>query len=421
MQLLHTKAWQSIALTAALASASWLSGQRAVADEATKIDPQAEKVLRGVADFFQKAKGVRLHADWVLTNENNGQKGKAEQAYQVTMEKPNRMAVKVESGDQVLTVACDGKELYTLKSEPNEYTVQPAPASMERIVGKGDLKHFHSLHGLTVLTSLMAAKPFEALTEGMEGVGYVGSEDVEGIKCHRLRFNRKGLSWDLFVDAGEKPLVHKIQPDIMALMKRQGAQIPPTLKLELGIAINDWAINPAVTDATFAVNLPKRAEKVASLFPEHPLLDRKAPPITLAQLSGGTFKLADQKDKIVILDFWATWCGPCVKAMPILAEVAAKYKSKGVVLYAVNLEEKPEEVAAFLKENKLDVSVILDSQGEISKLYEVEGIPQSVIIDKTGVVRVVHVGIAPNFKDQLTKELDTILSGKIPSEEKENE
>jgi peroxiredoxin len=421
MQLLHTNAWRTIALTAALVGSSWLVGQaQAADDDAAEIDPKAEKVLRVTADYFQKVKGARVNVDWTLFNENNGKRGKAEQSYRLTMERPNLLVATVVSGDQALSVICDGKKLYTIQNAANEYTVEDAPSSMDRIVGKAGVKHFHSLHGMTVLTSLMAAKPYEALLDGVQSVAYLGSEDLEGIKCHHLRFTREALNWDLWVDAGDKPLVHKIAPDIMTLMKKQGADIPASVKLELAIAVKNWTIDPALADATFAINLPKGAEKVGSLFPEHPLLDRKAPPITLSQLSGGTFKLANYKDKnIVILDFWATWCGPCVKAMPILAEVAAKYKSKGVVLYAVNLEEKPEEVAAFLKENKLDVSVILDSDGEVSKTYGVEGIPQSVIIDKEGVVRVVHVGIAPNFKDQLTKELDAILAGKNPSEEKE--
>jgi len=140
------------------------------------------------------------------------------------------------------------------------------------------------------------------------------------------------------------------------------------------------------------------------------LKGKPAPDITLDLLEGGTFKLSDHKDKeVILLDFWATWCGPCRKAMPALKEVSDKYKEKGVLYYAVDLRETPDKIRAYLEKEKLDIKVPLDKDGAVAKQYQVSGIPTMFIIDKKGVIREVHVGFSPTLKESLEKSLDEIL------------
>jgi len=142
------------------------------------------------------------------------------------------------------------------------------------------------------------------------------------------------------------------------------------------------------------------------------LVGKPAPEFTANLLDGGKIDLASHRGKdVVVLDFWATWCGPCVAALPILSKVTEAYKDKGVVFYAMNQREEAETISAFLKAKKLDVSVALD-EGKIGSLYGVTGIPQSVIIDKNGVVQVVHVGFSPSLEQRLPQELDAVLAGK---------
>lgn len=145
----------------------------------------------------------------------------------------------------------------------------------------------------------------------------------------------------------------------------------------------------------------------------HPLEGTQAPAFTLPLLDGGTADLSAHKGKeIVILDFWATWCGPCRMAMPIMDEVAREYADKGVRLYAVNQQENPETIRAFLKEMNLSCTVALDDMGRTSDAYGADGIPHTVIIDKEGRIQSVHLGYVPGIKAQITKELDALLAGK---------
>jgi thiol-disulfide isomerase/thioredoxin len=112
---------------------------------------------------------------------------------------------------------------------------------------------------------------------------------------------------------------------------------------------------------------------------------------------------------VVVLDFWASWCGPCVAALPLISEATKARADKGVVFYAVNQQEEVAAIKAFLQGKKLEIPVALDVEGAAAKLYQVRGIPQTVVIDKEGKVAVVHVGFSPQLKETLARELDALL------------
>jgi thiol-disulfide isomerase/thioredoxin len=195
------------------------------------------------------------------------------------------------------------------------------------------------------------------------------------------------------------------------------------IKVDMTVTYKGWAVNGELSGDAFIFTPPKDAKKVDSFEPKRPepaasgLKGKPAPAFTLDLAGGGTFDLAQQKGKnVVILDFWASWCGPCRQAMPIYAKVASEYKDKGVVFYGVNIAESPETIKKFLEQTKLEIAVAMDAEGKVAGQYQAASIPMSVIIDKTGVVQVVHVGLAPNLETELRAELDAILAGK-PVEE----
>lgn len=142
----------------------------------------------------------------------------------------------------------------------------------------------------------------------------------------------------------------------------------------------------------------------------HPLDGQPAPPLNLPLLEGGQFSLEDHLGKdIVLLDFWATWCGPCRRSMPAIIEIAKEYADKNVVLYAVNQGEPAEKADAFIKSEGLDVTVALDYAWQAAREYQVEAIPQLVIVDKDGQIAAVHVGAGPGLKGRVRKQLDELL------------
>ncbi len=145
---------------------------------------------------------------------------------------------------------------------------------------------------------------------------------------------------------------------------------------------------------------------------ESPLVGKPAPDFTLELLGGKSFHLAEAKGKVVLLDFWATWCGPCLQAMPQVEAVAEEFKDRGVQLVAVNLQEDPKQITAMLERHKMHPTVALDRDGAVAQKYEANAIPQTVIIDREGKVARLFVGGGPQLGDQLREALKAVLEGK---------
>lgn len=123
-----------------------------------------------------------------------------------------------------------------------------------------------------------------------------------------------------------------------------------------------------------------------------PVKGALAPDFELAGLDGEVVKLSDFRGQVVLVNFWATWCGPCRLEMPALQSRYEKYGSDFAIL-AVDNDESAEAVDAFFKELNLSFQPLLDPGAETQELYRVRGYPSSVFIDADGVIQIVHIGM----------------------------
>ncbi len=185
-------------------------------------------------------------------------------------------------------------------------------------------------------------------------------------------------------------------------------------------------VDPKTDDATFSLKAPEGFTKADPEMPgmmmggdegeapQRPALAVKAgdpaPDFKLMTLDGKEVTLASLKGKVVLLDFWATWCGPCKAAMPTIQKISEDYKSKDVVVLGVNtFEQKPDAAKDYLAKKKFTYGCLLKGD-ELAKAYGVTGIPTLVIIGKDGKVASTEVGMSDESGAMLRKAIDAALA-----------
>lgn len=118
----------------------------------------------------------------------------------------------------------------------------------------------------------------------------------------------------------------------------------------------------------------------------------QAPNFTLKSLAGKNIKLSELTGNVVLVNFWASWCGPCRKEMPLLNAIHNKYEPLGFTVLGINVEEQVADAKSFLAERPVDFPILLDGKNRISKLYNVIAMPTTIIIDRDGKIRFIHQG-----------------------------
>ncbi len=141
-----------------------------------------------------------------------------------------------------------------------------------------------------------------------------------------------------------------------------------------------------------------------------PMLGKVATPFKLPMLGGGDFDLSAEKGKVVVLDFWATWCGPCIKSLPGLIEVMSAFPTDRVKLIGVNQSEAPEQVKRFLETRGWKLEVAMDAGQSIAQKYGVDGIPHTVIVGPDGNIAWVKTGYSPDGDAEAAKAVQELLA-----------
>jgi thiol-disulfide isomerase/thioredoxin len=119
---------------------------------------------------------------------------------------------------------------------------------------------------------------------------------------------------------------------------------------------------------------------------------RATPDLTLDTLDGGKFRLADQAGKPVVINFWATWCPPCRAELPALEQVYKNNRDKGLIVVGVDVAEAPDVVGKFVSDMRLTYPITLDTDGEATELYRIEGMPTTFFIGRDGKIKDMVIG-----------------------------
>lgn len=148
-----------------------------------------------------------------------------------------------------------------------------------------------------------------------------------------------------------------------------------------------------------AVSLPAAAS----------LKGKPAPDFALKSTTGENLRLSEFRGDVVMVNFWATWCGPCRQEMPILDELYDRYQKVGFQLIGVNIDDDPRRAIEMLESLGVSFPVVFDDRKEVSEQYQVQAMPVTLLIDRDGIVRYTHFGYKPGYEDYYLDEVRTLL------------
>jgi cytochrome c biogenesis protein CcmG/thiol:disulfide interchange protein DsbE len=142
----------------------------------------------------------------------------------------------------------------------------------------------------------------------------------------------------------------------------------------------------------------------------HAIDGRAAPDVALPDAKGVTVRLSAYKGRVVLVDFWASWCPPCKASFPALDRLSHEYEPQGVAVLAINVDEKSRDADSFLSAYPHTMTVLFDPKGESPQAFGVRGMPSSFVIDRTGNIRFTHMGYTANVVEQYRQEIVRLLA-----------
>jgi peroxiredoxin len=134
-----------------------------------------------------------------------------------------------------------------------------------------------------------------------------------------------------------------------------------------------------------------------------------APTFTLSSNDGKSVSLSQYQGQVVMINFWASWCGPCREEFPLLDSIYRKYNKLGFTMLGVNVEPDSKAANDWLKQTPVTFPILYDTDSKVSKLYDVAGMPSTVIIDRTGKVRVLHRGYKPGDENEYMDSIRALI------------
>jgi len=132
--------------------------------------------------------------------------------------------------------------------------------------------------------------------------------------------------------------------------------------------------------------------------------------ITSSATTLDTLDLDRYKGKVVLVDFWASWCAPCKESFPWMQQIMSRYSERGLVVVAINVDRDRHLAEQFLNAQNPAFPIVFDPQARLAERFKVSGMPASFYIDRSGAVRYAHIGFRANERDDAERELATLLS-----------
>jgi peroxiredoxin/outer membrane lipoprotein-sorting protein len=357
--------------------------------------PDARALLQQVSDAYRAL--TSYHYEGTIDIRMSGG---MDQSLQVPLilaaDRAGRVRLDLRHPQQGGLLVSDGRQTSTYVYSLNQYTQSPAEAvadssSMPKPPPNSPIsRYFDPLQGLKT-TDIVGEQP---VTVGGT------TADCWVVRCDMAP--PQTLAADSTARATVTFWVEKTRTLVLRDSINIGLRNPSTgtdMRMDQVTSFTLGRTNEVLPDSLFAFAVPADAKLVQAFGPQagpevpSPLIGKPAPPFTLKGVKGSTVSLASYKGRVVLLDFWATWCRPCRIEMPRVEALYKEFKAKGLVVFGVNVAEDLATVKGFLAQNPYTMPILLDLKRDASQLYQAEAIPTLVVIGRDGKISAYFQGV----------------------------
>jgi len=381
--------------------------------------PETRALLQKVGEAYRALTSYHYQGRMVIRMVGAGMDQGFEVPVVLAAERSGRARVEVRHPQMGMTTVSDGKQTTTYLPTLGQYTRKPAetPAAGATgmplpLQGSPILRYFNPLDGY---------KSGEVTGSQPVAVG-ARTRDCWVVRCDftppaAIATDSTARSVTTFwVDKARSVILH----DSTAVTMRNPAT-GANLEMSQATAWDVARIDEPLADSLFAFTPPADAKEVQSFSmpgaqqAESELVGQKAPPFTLTDLKGRSVSLAAYKGRVVVLDFWATWCRPCRIEMPRVQSIYQDLKPKGLVVLGVNYAESPETVKSFMEQNpSYTFPILLDKTAAVADKYKAEAIPTLVVVGRDGLIKAWYQGVREEqvLRDAVAK---AMASGPAPA------
>jgi peroxiredoxin/outer membrane lipoprotein-sorting protein len=395
-----------------------------VANNSTqRVDPAAWRVVQRAVAAYAKLKSYTGTMEKHTVVPPGQRWGESPQRGVIAYKRPNKCSVVLQNDEGVWSSISDGRDVYTTTPLSSGKYLKTAVRRKQRMMtgafgyedqlmslGTGHFANLASSTDDRLLRLTLLSQPYgpdEKLqtSVALSTTASVNGEAVNTVTIASRRFSRR---------TGEAKARWRASRMLLSFAKSDGllrrlvmeSSLQPGEKPFVTIETHSvTSLNAPLPDSMFRFSAPSNTAQAVSsseklLPPQEPLFDPRlkagaAPfPVSATDLSGRAFSLDDYKGRVVLLDFWATWCGPCIGELPETRVVYNKYHAQGFDVVGISLDEKRDDLMAFLKKENLTWPQVFDGKGwdsPLVKSYGVRGIPAAFLIGRDGKIAAVDV------------------------------